>query len=161
MNFQLQQEIKCLSFEKYEWGLKHFGLSKFILHNVLFNLRGNSAGQMQGRNGLAVLRYNMPLAENNRERFLAQTVPHEVAHIINWQLGGHNHDKQWKWIMIEYGVEPERCHSYEMPVGKLLSTYSYKCNCRTYELSKTRHNRILNGTTYSCNLCKGKLVKVF
>lgn len=43
---------------------------------------------------------------------ISQTVPHEVAHQVAWDLFKEpGHGKLWKDIMVAYGLKPDRCHS--------------------------------------------------
>ena len=43
---------------------------------------------------------------------LRDTVPHEVAHQVAYNLfGDTGHGKAWKECMIAFGLEPNRCHT--------------------------------------------------
>lgn len=47
----------------------------------------------------------------NVEEFLAQTIPHELAHFVAWRVFGHaNHGTPWKHVMKTYGIEPHIYH---------------------------------------------------
>ena len=46
------------------------------------------------------------------QEILNQTVPHEVAHQVAYNLfGDTGHGAAWKQCMVAYGLEPARCHS--------------------------------------------------
>lgn len=45
--------------------------------------------------------------------FAADTIPHEVAHQVAFNLfDDRGHGKPWKSVMIAYGIKPDRCHNY-------------------------------------------------
>ena len=126
-----------------------------------FELRGLTAGRacvQQHHN-----RYNLDIATANLEGFLAQTVPHEVAHIVDYFMHGcsSHHGKKWKQIMVDFGLEPTRCHNYEKGVEptRTLKRFTYYCQCRFYELTSIRHNRIKRGASYSCRSCHFELTR--
>lgn len=135
---------------------------------VRHDIKGKCAGQFCRRQGgLKYLRFNPVLAKENQGRF-DDTVIHEVAHYVAFELNeGHYirpHGVEWKSVMMQLGIRnPKTCHS--MNVGNVTTrknkTFSYACNCNTFELTSIRHNRSQKGTTYYCRKCKGglKLIK--
>lgn len=130
----------------------------FSRPQVNFALRGKAAGTAHLQRNL--LRFNALLYQENREHFLQQTVPHEVAHLVAHQLYGGGiqpHGPQWQAIMTAvFGLPAQRCHTYKLPpVWKTL--YTYACSCREHGLSGQRHARVLRGYGYVCRHCKGSL----
>lgn len=127
---------------------------------VTCDLRGRAAGQVrwQGRTPL-VIRYNLAIAGMQPEEFLAQTVPHEVAHVITGLKHGkvQPHGPEWRAVMRHLGVtDPQRCHSFKTPPTQVRRQHrwAYRCACMTHELSATRHNRVQRGEqTYLCRRC--------
>lgn len=73
----------------------------------------------------------------------ANTVGHELAHLVTYALygprEGRGHGKRWKSVMVKLGLEPVRCHNYDMTE---LRPYLYECcNCgKQFNLSKRGHN---------------------
>jgi len=132
---------------------------------VRFDLRGRVAGQAFYFKHW--LRFNTVLFQENREDFLNQTVPHEVAHWIqDWLYGVGKtkpHGREWKGIMkTVFGLSPERCHSYNVENARtrtLPAAYKYKCSCTTHHLTIVRHRRIQNGQRYKCRKCGSFLEK--
>ena len=52
------------------------------------------------------------LFEIDQREILEQTVPHELAHQVSWNLfKAPGHCAIWKGIMVAYGLEPNRCHN--------------------------------------------------
>lgn len=126
---------------------------------IRFDLRGRAAGQARcGARSPWVIRYNPVLLGANGERFLADTVPHEVAHLIAFAHHGPRirpHGLEWRAIMHHFGVAPERCHQYDLsglPV-RSLRVFEYHCDCNGHRLSSIRHNRVLAGGHYVCRRC--------
>ncbi|MBS1201819.1 MAG: hypothetical protein H6R22_328 [Chromatiaceae bacterium] len=110
---------------------------------ICFDLRGRTAGQVRfGRGRPCMIRYNLVLLRENTDAFLAETVPHEVAHLIAFARYGSRirpHGSEWRAVMEYLGAEP------------------YHCGCRNHRLSSIRHNRVLAGYTYLCRRCSGPL----
>jgi len=53
---------------------------------------------------------------NNREQIAKVTLPHELAHQIDfilhgWKRGARHHRQSWKDIMIKIGLPPEIYHN--------------------------------------------------
>jgi SprT protein len=126
---------------------------------VRLDLRGASAGQLrQYRNGDLVIRYNLAMAAAQPEAFIAQTVPHEVAHVITHVCHGRvrPHGAEWRRVMAWFGFdEPTRCHDFAPPGGpsRRQRRWDYRCGCREHQLSTTRHNRAQQGLAYICRAC--------
>lgn len=122
--------------------------------------------------GLFKMRLHPAALQFYGEDYIESTVVHEFAHLVQRQHYplSKPHGKEWKSVMLNLGVEPSRCHSYDLvaalksvgtkTTGRKVKTYSYKCACDTYELTVIRHNRILKGTEYHCKKCKTALVKI-
>ncbi|HYN76369.1 MAG TPA: SprT-like domain-containing protein [Lamprocystis sp. (in: g-proteobacteria)] len=126
---------------------------------IRFDLRGRAAGQARvpGR-GPWVIRYNPVLLDANAESFLAETVPHEVAHVIAFARHGTRirpHGPEWRAVMLYFGVAPARCHRYAVSATsrRALPRFDYHCDCRGHQLTSIRHRRVLAGGTYLCRSC--------
>jgi SprT protein len=131
---------------------------------IRFDLRGQAAGQAQWRPGeRPLLRYNLDIAQHHQSDFLARTVAHEVAHLITAACHGRTrpHGPEWCAVMAFLGVpDASRCHDYRLTHSgiKRQRRWHYVCDCRSHELSTTRHNRMLHGTArYYCQRCHALL----
>jgi len=138
---------------------------------VRFDLRGQAAGQVrhvqvleQGRaqGRIWQIRYNAVLLQREPKAFLAQTVPHESAHLVAFALFGRSirpHGPEWQGIMRHFGAEPRRCHDFQVADlrTRRLRRFDYHCACRTHQLTSTRHHRAQAGQTYYCVACRGPL----
>lgn len=115
------------------------------------------------------LMFQLDLAEHNGDDFLNQTVPHEVAHWIDKEVFGFQrcgsrrsiHGDTWKSIMRRvYGLNPDRCHDYDVSVTitKKQDRYEYVCGCfTTHKISTTLHNKILRGEWRKCKRCNQRI----
>jgi SprT protein len=130
---------------------------------VRCDLRGKCAGQVRHQlDGSLVIRYNLGMATLQADDFIAQTVPHEVAHVVTWLLHGHKvrpHGKEWQSVMRFFGQDSSRCHEFAVPATgqRRQQRWDYVCDCREHQLSTTRHHRALQGQQYQCRLCNTML----
>ena len=123
---------------------------------VAWDLRGQAAGQANGRRNL--IRFNRELAERYPEDFVAQTVPHELAHLVAFKKFGASirpHGREWQAVIVALGAEPRRTHRYKVTPVRKLKRYAYQCHCldSEYQLTAIRHNRIQRGHVYVCKCC--------
>jgi SprT protein len=127
---------------------------------VKFDLKGAASGQAFRKNGQCVVRFNLAIAKENIEEFLVRTVPHELAHILQFihRPRVRPHGPEWQsFCRILIGKTIPRCHSYEVAHLKRKverKKYLYSCGCRTIHLSSVKHGRIQKGVRYSCVKCK-------
>jgi len=125
----------------------------FPAPQVLFNQRGKIAGcALLQKN---TLKFHALLFEQNKEHFLTHVVPHEIAHLLVWQLYGKTapHGKEWQRIMTGvFNLPPHRTHQYNVDnIG--IKTIMYECECGDVPLTIRRHNKVLKGAVYRCKHC--------
>ncbi|AQS38045.1 hypothetical protein Sps_02897 [Shewanella psychrophila] len=130
----------------------------FSLPEINFKLRGKSAGTAHLQ--LNLLRFNSTLLAENHQAFIDQVVPHEICHLLAYQLYGRvkPHGKEWQALMIEiYQLEPATTHT--LNIGSVAGkTFDYLCDCGNVSLSIRRHNKVVRGDTqYRCRRCKQEL----
>jgi SprT protein len=100
---------------------------------------------------------NTTLLAENVEEFMVRTIPHEVAHYIDYML--HNksdHGYHWQAIMGGiFGCEVSRCHSYDVTNARIKTyrKFRYACECQTMDLTTVMHNKIRRGSVRSCRRC--------
>jgi len=144
---------------------KHYG-TKLPRCSVNFTLQGTSAGQ--AIYSKKQLRFNRKLAIENTDYFLMQTIPHEVAHILDFHLNPRNgaprepHGNSWKKIMVEvFKIAPKRCHKLDVTsVKKVTRKYKYicaACDGKEYLVGKTKHLAVLRGNVLYCPKCGGRI----
>lgn len=132
---------------------------KFEMPTVSFDQRGTTAGMAYLQKNH--IRYNPVLLNENFEDFLATTTPHEVAHLVAHQRHGRTiqaHGPEWRQIMVDFGVPPARCHSYDVSNARVGQTVAYRCGCKEHSLSSRQHKKIQRGQRYVCKRCRQALV---
>ncbi len=150
--------------------LKYLQIAADIFHhpfkpiNILFDLSGQASGTFSVNKGIPLIRYNPYTFAKYFCYSLANTVPHEVSHYVIYSLYGPKavrpHGREWKNLMLRFGVEPNRTNSLDLKgiPSRRQNRHKYRCNCTDHQISSTRHNRILNNKArYLCRLCNGKL----
>lgn len=121
---------------------------------VVYEKRGRVAGT--ANYGTWTIDLNPVLLSENFEAMLADTVPHEMAHLITDTVYPHAHQRglgqkrsphgaEWKSVMRALGCEPTRCHSYDTTNAavRTKASYEYTCNCCgvSLKLGPKRHAR--------------------
>lgn len=140
---------------------------------VNFKLKGTKAGvfcvktkKVGGKISMTCeIKLNSTLMLENKEEFIENTIPHEFCHYVTFlkKLQDKNPDKKysvhgpvWKQMMRDLGLEPDRCHQYDVEsVKKKVKRHIYTCACdKEMKISSVVHNRIRQGRKYICKTCK-------
>ncbi|GGP92076.1 SprT family zinc-dependent metalloprotease [Shewanella ulleungensis] len=128
---------------------------------VQFSLRGKSAGTAHLQTNR--LRFNPVLLTENPHVFLSEVVPHEISHLLCYQLFGRvkPHGKEWQSIMTAtFKVPPKTTHQLNVQ-SVSGQQFDYFCGCGNTTLSIRRHNRVQRGQTqYRCRRCKQTLQRI-
>ncbi|OOF44172.1 SprT family zinc-dependent metalloprotease [Rodentibacter trehalosifermentans] len=131
----------------------------FPMPTVHYDLRGVKAGVAYLQKN--EIKFNRTLLIENTHEFIHQVVPHELAHLIVYQVFGRvkPHGKEWQAVMNRvFHLPADTCHQFDVKnvQGK---TFEYRCACQTHLLSLRRHHRVLKeGVEYLCRRCKERLV---
>lgn len=145
----------------------HYGQS-FKFPSVIYTKRGRVAGTADIR--AWEVNFNATLLMENIEDFIARTVPHEMAHLIDYQLNPSNfeggwgrkrsvHGPTWKRIMTIIGAENSRCHSYDTTNSRVKkgrqNKHVYVCKTcgKEMKLGAQRHRKMQTGTRYWMRGC--------
>jgi len=129
---------------------------------VQFTVRGTRGGYCQG----VYVNFNPVLLRENVETFIATTVPHEVAHYIQrleYPMS-KSHGWEWRSIMRVFGVEPRRCHNYDVSNARVRNVRKVPayCKCMVHHVTPRKAEQIRqfaatgHGRMY-CRLCKATL----
>lgn len=146
------------------WSAKLQNWSKPVF--TINELKGTTAGQACYK--LNKLKVNFVLYKQNKLDYLWNTIGHEVAHLIAYQVFGaaalrrNHHGAEWKLVMRSLGLAPDRCHQYDTSEVKrkvTIQKFMYRCSCREHNVSTVKHNRMKSGTRrYICLHCRGPIV---
>lgn len=147
--------------------VKYFGVTSNL--NIPVSYRTD----MKGTAGLAYkssrrIELNVQLLLENTEDFFKRTIPHEVAHIIQYMVypyAKQGHGPEWREIMDFLGVDSTRCHSYDVSalvVKRNTTKFTYGCSCegKVFNISKLIHNKIQSGAGRHCLKCKTVVYKL-
>ncbi|ECY3756635.1 SprT family zinc-dependent metalloprotease, partial [Salmonella enterica subsp. enterica serovar Albany] len=118
---------------------------------LVYTQRGTSAGTAWLES--YEIRLNPVLLLENIDTFIAEVVPHELAHLLVWKHFGRKapHGKEWKWMMESVlGVPARRTHQFALQSVRR-NTFPYHCQCQQHQLTVRRHNRVVRGeAVYRC-----------
>lgn len=99
---------------------KHYK-QKFKRPEIRYDIRNTNGGEAWFR--VNRIRLNLTFLVENEEKFLASTVPHEVAHLVahavydTKPMNGKKvrpHGKEWKEVMGVLSLEPKVTHTYDL-----------------------------------------------
>lgn len=127
---------------------------------ITYDLKGRTAGMAYSLPPEIKLNLQLLLDSRYTEDMLNDTVPHEVCHIVQRQLAPRSkaHGHEWQRLMYLIGLEPTRCHNYEVaPVRKHARPHRYECDCRVHMVTNLIHTKIQSGQVRTCLNCKGRL----
>ena len=144
----------------------HFGLN-LLRPALVFDLKGNVAGSANP--GRWRIRLNPAYFKNHPRESVETTVPHELAHLVDFVLHPENfvpngrargrgrrslHGPTWKQIMRLFGANPERCHRMGPSPGRRITRrYLYRCPlCQTEVAVGPRHHASLQKPHVSARL---------
>ena len=132
---------------------------KFPIPIISYDLRGVKAGVAYLQKN--EIKFNRTLLLGNSDEFIRQVVPHELAHLIVYQVFGRvkPHGREWQAMMTQlFNLPADTCHQFDVESvqGKM---FAYQCECQTHYLTICRHNRIQRDKiAYLCRKCYEKLV---
>ncbi|MEM7304207.1 MAG: SprT-like domain-containing protein [Pseudomonadota bacterium] len=130
---------------------------------VYFDLKGRAAGMYKVKKSQRMIRYNPYIFSQYFSENMATTVPHEVAHYVVDVLHGMGNTKphgiEWKRVMALFNADASVTCQYDLSglPSRHYKKINYTCSCRTHQLTRIRHNRILKGSRYYCRHCKEEL----
>ena len=110
------------------------------------------------------LEVNVQAIEVDWDHVTYETIPHEMAHIVNRYINGDQvkcHGIEWKRIARRLGCQGNRTHN--MPLQKVRQRrpsrkFTYLATCGTeVEMSSIRHKRLQRGSYYTLRSTRGRI----
>lgn len=99
------------------------------------------------------LKFSLESADLDIKEMLEDTIPHEVAHLVNFydSSTGKNHDSGWISTCIALGGSGARCHTQVLTKTKYRKSYVYVTDSGHERIIKSaaKHNKIQRGVTYT------------
>lgn len=122
------------------------------LASIGWDLRGHAAGQAK-RSGLVYsVRFNLEAKRLDPNHFFNNTVPHEIAHLIVFELTltgrsrDRGHGRDFKRVCLALGGSATRCHNIALTKAKVHKKYKYTTDSgRTIEVGGLVHKKIQQG----------------
>lgn len=126
---------------------------------VYFFETGRHAGIAHGSSRIG---YNLTVFAQDPERFIDDTIPHEIAHTVCMAMGwDYGHGRNWKRVCALLGGSSNRCYDSSGIEHKMLRKrlrYEYKATCGTVIMvSDVMHGKIQNGDVRKLVKTKGIL----
>ena len=164
----IKRRVEAKVEQSYKKAVAHYG-REFKRPTVVYQKRGTTAGTAHG--GTNTLDFNSTLLTENVEDFIERTVPHEVAHLIDYVVNPQNHHRGINWkgqrqkrvvhgadfrFIMERVLDADdstRCHDYDVTRAQVRKSkqHEWKCDCcsSSMELGPKRHKKMLtNNKTY-------------
>ncbi len=130
----------------------------FARPGVRLDLRGTRAGTASPSR--RELRFNLQLYRENPEAYHREVVPHELAHLIAYDLHGlriRPHGPEWKMVMGALGAPARATHRLDVSraqVRREARPYQYACGCDVHAFTRRRHRNAERGARYRCRRCR-------
>ena len=134
--------------------------NRFVAHPIVtFYDKDNAAGLAYGSGRVA---FNLHVFAQDPQRFINDTVPHEMAHIVCAATGlGRGHDKGWKRVCALLGGSAERCYSadgLDIKLARQRKRYEYRGSCGTVVMVSDVRHKQMQQQGIVCKLKTGGLI---
>lgn len=155
----VKQECEDVLTKYLEIATTHFATT-FERPHLTYDLKGGVAGYANGSKNTIQLNGHFLLDESTRDDMLNDTLPHEIAHIVQRQLwpSSQSHGYEWRSVMRAFGLVPTRCHNYgNVKPARKRKRYRVFCSNCDYRMtfSDVVRNRLHAGSrNYHCTRCK-------
>lgn len=153
LDVELNQQVSRKVQQCYQRAYEVLG-RRFPIPTIKFNQRGKVAGSARLQTN--EIRLNQTLLLDNIHVFMDEVIPHEICHLLAYQLYGKvkPHGLQWQTLMLElFRLSPPTRHT--MDTDKVAGKqFDYYCKCGPISLSIRRHNKVLRKQQqYICRKC--------
>lgn len=148
------KEVIALARQKFQ------GYAYAPMPSIVFTELGKQAGRAYGSYRLE---YNLTVFASDPERFINETIPHEIAHTVCFHTGmDKGHGRNWKAVCRMLGGNAQRCYTaqnIEFKHKRKVTEYLHigKCGTEVW-VSKQRHNAMMkDGREYRVTATKSPI----
>lgn len=111
------------------------------------------------------IKFNGQLITDEHINEMKDTAIHEIAHAVVLLRYGKQvrpHGKEWKGVMKCLGGRPlAGCSNVAVTKALIgVTPYIVKCDCGEQYVKKNIHNKLMNGTKFSCKICHKRVLLV-
>lgn len=151
MNEPTRSEVEQKCHDLIAKGNALFG-TNVKLASIGWDLRGRAAG-MAKRSGLVYsVRFNLEAKRLDPTHFFNETVPHEIAHLIVFELTltgrsrDRGHGRDFKRVCRALGGTGARCHNIALTKARTVKKHKYILpSGRVIEVTSIMHGKIQKG----------------
>lgn len=115
---------------------------------IVFVWSGRVAGMAKRQKNVYNLEFNIEAIHRNRTEMVDNTIPHEIAHIVDMYLHGvkSSHGPRWQSIIQALGGSPQRTHDIPLTKARRSRKYLYEASCgTTVEVGPRHHKAVQTG----------------
>jgi|GEM_PF-3404077 len=129
---------------------------------IVFTQSGRVAGMAKRKGDIYNIEFNVEAILRDWEEMVNNTIPHEMAHIVDMFLHGgrSSHGPRWQSIAYALGCNPRRTHNIPLTKARRPRRYLYIASCGTQiELGSRHHRRVSKGETFIVKKTGGSIRK--
>ncbi len=115
---------------------------------VVFVWSGRVAGMAKRQKNVYNLEFNIEAIHRDRTEMVDNTIPHEMAHIVDMYLygGKSSHGPRWQAIIQALGGSPQRTHDIPLTKARRSRWYIYQASCGArLEIGPRHHKQVQRG----------------
>lgn len=151
MNEPTRSEVEQKCHDLIAKGNALFG-TNVKLSSIGWDLRGTAAGQARRRSLVYSVRFNLEAKRLDPTHFFNETVPHEIAHLIVFELTltgrsrDRGHGRDFKRVCRALGGTGARCHNIALTKARTVQKHKYILpSGRVVEVTSIMHGKIQKG----------------
>lgn len=127
---------------------------------IVFTQSGRVAGMAKRKGNIYNIEFNVEAILRDWDEMVNNTIPHEMAHIVDMFLHGgrSSHGPRWQSIAFALGCNPQRTHDIPLSKARRTRRYLYVASCGTrLEIGSRHHRRIRRGETFTVKKTGGAI----
>ena len=129
---------------------------------IVFVKSGRIAGMAKNQRSIYNIEFSVEAILRDWEEMTRNTIPHEMAHIVDMYLhnGKSSHGPRWQSIIQALGGSPQRTHDIPLRKARRSRRYIYIASCGTeVEVGPRHHKSVSRGGTLIVKKTGGRVTK--